>query len=326
MTNVNEPTLTRKTKHLVIGPGAIGLSLGSYLATCVPNDNILILGRETRTRQLIISLVGDRSSTSPPLTYERLYDLKSIPNGSYLWVCVKAYNLDALLNFLTDKLNSTHTLMLCMNGLGMAMQASLFIKRTVPTIRSLFSYGALKEADTTIRVSGVPRVLLAGYAEQSETLLIIESLLTQSGFSTEISKNIATAEWEKAMMNIVVNSLATLAGRENGILLSDPDIHAQAKELLTEIRSVAQAEGFDTSHMSDNRFFQKLENFRDNKNSTLIDVEHGRETELPYLLGRFLQIANNYGLSTPVAQSIADQVDLLLLPDKNSRFLDITET
>ncbi len=218
---------------------------------------------------------------------------------------MKAYDLDTTLEILTDKLTYSHTLILAMNGLGIAMQASLAVKRTIPTVRALFSYGARRTSEHSVCLSGEPQALLATYPDFNQHLSSIEYSLQKSGFQTSRAKDIATAEWQKAITNIVVNGLATLARKNNSVLLTDDVFQQQAKQLFLEAKTVAAAEGFLFPELTIERFLIALENHRDNRNSTLIDIEQKKQTELPYILGRFLEIARTYDVKTPVAEKLA---------------------
>ncbi len=264
-----------KEKIAIVGAGA----LGSYLAdTLSKRAEILLLGRN-------------------------LAELSSF-KAKFIFICVKAHHLDDLMKTLTPHLSNSSILVLCCNGLGMYFQLATALKVKCPILRLLPNIGLRKLSDGKIIVSGEPLSYLASTAQDKSDRDGLEAILRESGWRLQVEKDIATAEWKKALTNIIVNSLASICDAPNGIILDSLELKELAGKVLAEIRAVALADGFDLSSPTDKDIFAGIKNHAQNICSTLVDLRAGKKTEIDCILGRFLRLARDYGIATPISETL----------------------
>lgn len=261
---------------IVAGAGALGRGLAEHLCR-LGEYSVVLRGR------------ADHPAT--------------IPTNSSLWICTKAFDVVPLIKSLGGQIANLHSVVLLSNGLGLYMEAAEAIGRSVPIVRALCSTGFELDSTSQVRQNGVLRFSLAGTDEHQRTTEWAYSLLLQLGAEVTQEKNIALAEWRKAMINIVVNTLSTLADAPNGVILDNADIFQRAVALLAEVRQVAAAEGFDISKPTNEEFFTGMRNYAQNVNASLAALRRGKKTEVEYLLGRMLRIADAYAVPCPVAQA-----------------------
>jgi 2-dehydropantoate 2-reductase len=263
-----------------------------------------------------IILTGDVTfDASPELL--RLEDISTSEDTAY-WICVKAYDL-SILRQLKQLISKDSILILCSNGLNVFMDASDIIRRDFPLLRCLFSYGALKTDLDTIKISGQPRASLASLKGQEPICVQLASLLNDIGFEVVTHKDIATAEWHKAFINLLVNSLCCISNQPNKAVYESPGLRYLAKQFFEEIQAVTACEGFNFSELRFDQLLNSLRPFGENINNSLVDLRAGRKTDLDFLIGRFVRIAQEYDLEIPTAKSLQK---LLKTIENNKLFLE----
>ena len=284
-------------KCAIIGAGAVGLYFAELLAK---SFEVRIIAKSSQLEQWgrkEFKLAGKK------VPLQSLDAFSPAREGEIIWLCVKAYDLDGLVAKLKPQLNQNTPLVLLSNGLGIYFQVATDLGKLVPILRMLPTFG-LKLNDFKVECFGTPAALFA-YAEQDSALAqALHSKLSQLGLALTLEKNIATAEWRKALVNLVVNTLATCLDRENGSVIETPDLEQIAAQMLDEARQVAKADGFDLSSPSNDQIFANIRQHAANINSNLIDLRNRRKSDMEYLMGRFITLAQSYGVPIPCCQAV----------------------
>jgi 2-dehydropantoate 2-reductase len=86
-----------------------------------------------------------------------------------------------------------------------------------------------------------------------------------------------------------------------GVIVRDPDLFTMLKEAVAEAVAVANAKGIPLGrNMVEDvaRAYQALPPHT--KASMLVDLEHGRRLELPWLSGAVVRIGRETGVPTPI--------------------------
>jgi 2-dehydropantoate 2-reductase len=302
-----------RTNICIVGAGAVGLTLAVKLAR---SHAVWLLARPYQLESLGGSPYRLEGAEELVLPSDRIRvvtvrELEGLPRDLSYWICVKAYDLDEALADIAPRLNRATPVVLLSNGLGIFFQASLLVGRKAPLMRLCPSFGARKLAPTEValagRLSGTFAALEQDLACADPVLQIARGIFDQ----ITLERSIAAAEWNKALVNLVVNPICSIVNAENGALLRNPHLKRLASAALEEIRAVARADGFDLSQTTDEIFLAGLERHASNINSTLCDLRAGKKTELDYLLGRFLRLAADHGVEIPVCQSLYSLVKFL---------------
>ncbi len=237
--------------------------------------------------------------------------LKEVGANSSIWLCVKGYDVESVLQGIRNHLNPSHDLFLISNGLGIYDRA-VSICPTLKFYRLLLNFGVSLDKQGRVSQHGEARVLLAGAAHLQLELSTWAEELGRYGFLVELCESVKHCEWRKLMVNLLVNTLATLANAPNKILIEDPGVHQRALHLLQEIRNVARAQGINLDSWSNDYIFQSIKDHGENFNSTLCDLRNGKRTELPFMLDAFIERAQIAGIESPLASALKQQLDLLM--------------
>ncbi len=277
----------------IIGAGAVGLGLAAHLSKIVP---VTVVARSNKLEQL------KRSDPPPGVSYVGSLSALPLQVGS-LWVCTKAFAAPDALKAAEFLFSPTCPVVVLSNGLGVYQECAELIARRAPIVRALVSTGFVETYDAVVQ-TGQLKVALAASSEYESSLRTVESILLAAGAVVTIESNVATAEWRKALLNVVTNPICTLVRSSNKALIEDSDLSQLAVQILGEARSVALKEGFSFPDLTNEYIFSLVKSVGDNRNSQLIDLERGRKSEIDYVLGRIIRIAKSYDLPVPRCETL----------------------
>lgn len=295
-----------KKQICIIGGGALGIGLAGIVSARYPVTLCTKPAQIDVLRRQQITLSGDleRSVVSDAVTICALSDLCAAPEGRIFFVAVKANALDGVLESLQPHIDEQSVVVLLQNGLDIFFQATQIIDHSVPIIRLLVNFGLLKIGSASVAISGLPDFTIACLPRDADIAAEIITFFEELEVFIFKEVDIASAEWRKAVINLIVNPICTIMGAANGVILEKVELQELAADVLSEIKAVATADGFDLSDIEIDSLLRSVSRYRNNINSTLVDRREGRVGEIDYLLGRFLRRAASYNVATPCMQTL----------------------
>lgn len=288
---------------LIVGAGGIGLLLAHLLAD-EHEAHLLSRGQTLHRLQTEGFVVFDGGQILPrkvpALGWQEWRD------DGRRWrviLAVKAGDLDPVLAELAPHAGSIDCLVLAQNGLGILEVAAAVLPGT-PMIRIACYTGVQREAPTIIRIHGRGAFRVAASGKGREHLGWIRAALEPVGFPVQVVGSPHRMEWEKAMLNLVLNGICTLVAAKNGVLIDSAELHALADQVLDECLAVSRARGVTVKKTMKEDVFAAAEKVRDNANSTLQDLLARRGTELPYLHGKVIEWAAAADVPCPATTTL----------------------
>lgn len=285
-------------KITIIGSGPIALTIAAlslqHIETTIVTKSKIIMPIAV-SGSVTASIDNNRVSS---IMFENFGEHKEGP----ILLGVKSYDLQNTLKSISSSLNSKTPIILIQNGLSIFLDATEIIGRKIPYVRALLYFGARKDSETSIIVEGKPKAVLAAPDYAEKTLGEIASLFTLIGFDISLHSNVAHAEWEKALVSLSVVPVATVRNESNDIVLREQEAKKEALMLLSEARAIAASEGFIEMPFSDEEILSSVAEYGKNRNSLLLDIERGKNTELEVTLGRALRIAEGNKVNVPTLQ------------------------
>ncbi|HEY0137082.1 MAG TPA: 2-dehydropantoate 2-reductase [Nannocystis sp.] len=288
----------------IVGAGAVGLHLAARLSAITP---VTVVARGPRAARLAregFDLAGaEQGHFALPVV-----DIADpLPASAELLIAVKSTQLRETLHQLRP--GPQHTLGLCQTGLGVAAMARA-LAPTAARVRLGCWIAAGLATPTTVRVAGIYQVELA--ADDPEALRTRDRwqrLLASAGYPVRVVSSVAACEWRKALLNLAVNGLCATLGERTGAVVDSPPLHALAREILQEARSVAAAEGVRLTDEDIERVFTSATNLRNDRSTMLQDVTRGEATEMQFLNLAVARLAVKHGLFAPVNAVVARLVE-----------------
>lgn len=283
------------SKVLILGGGAIGRSV-----TCLFSSKFnctLITNSDCQSPH---TLLGEKDSKICSFDISKLlpYDPESY---KLILIASKTYQLEKAYRSLNEWSNKSQTIIFLQNGLGIydetEKQNFLFKK----ILRGILYYGASISTQSVTNIVGIPKITLAP-CEPNENN--ITDFFTYSGFQVSLHSNPKEIEWQKALVSLSLVLVSASRNETNDIVLRDPLAKGECLKLLSETREIALSEGINLSSITDDAIFESVKNYGKNRNALLVDLEKGRQTELPWTLDRAIQIAAKNGIDAQNLKSI----------------------
>ncbi len=289
---VNEPVL-------VVGPGAVGLSLTAGLRRA--DLPVAILGRDAAAERRLArsgftaTALDGRSETITGLASARA--LKSPARAAFF--CVKSGDARRAAAAARRLIGAQTAVVALQNGIG---HEKVFRRAFGPkrTVIGVCYFAADRASQGELKLNGGTDILLARHKGNDAALEAARALLTTAGFRVHLKDSEEGMLWTKAAFNAAVNPLGAACAVESGRLESDPALREVALAALGEATAAAAASGhrLDYTDMAD-KLMLSCRNAPRQRNSMLQDLAAGRRTEARAILGPLLLAAKRRRVPTP---------------------------
>jgi 2-dehydropantoate 2-reductase len=138
----------------------------------------------------------------------------------------------------------------------------------------------------------------------------IAAALTAAGLPTHPSASIMREKWSKLLVNIAFAGTSGMTGLTLGEVIEDVDLSAIAASAMDEATDVARATGIELNPQGRRAVFDSIMRGpgRNNKASVLADLSAGRKTEVDYIYGTAIQLADRYGIPVPTLKFLSAMI------------------
>lgn len=286
----------------VLGAGAIGCLFAQALHR---SGSRVTLVMRRGTHQRYIPVVVERGEQR---CEDRLPVITADEHASitHLLVTTKAYAVREAVAGVAHLLADNCVVLLLVNGLGLAEQLAADWPR-------LDIYcGTTTEGAYTL---GAQHIRHAG---RGQTRIGKEGLSTPAPWFEQWTRaidscvwdaHIASALWSKLAVNCIINPLTAVHGCRNGELGQRQDLAAQVALLCDEVADISRAAGFgDIAQQLPSTVAAVIAGTADNRSSMLQDMECGRRTEIDYITGYLLQVADRLGIAAPHNRALLEEI------------------
>lgn len=266
----------------VIGAGALGLLIGSYLAE--EHDVTLYVKRESQKNSIEKNGV-ERWKQSRFIQKDNIAvaHINQLKMADCYIVCVKQPDVVTVIEAL-QKMDKQSMIIFVQNGMG---HLQLLDCLPFPLLVGSVEHGAKKISDYQVDHLGEGKIKLAPYSAPKQDAREIVSQLSTDVFPVEYAENWENLLKNKLIINAVINPLTALFNAPNGVIITNVHINAIAKNLCNETAAVL---GFDPSlawnHVTD--IAKKTEN---NTSSMRADINEHRQSEIEAITGYIIQQA-----------------------------------
>lgn len=146
--------------------------------------------------------------------------------------------------------------------------------------------------------------LSGGCSERADA---IARELTAAGLETHASPNIRQEIWKKLLGNISMSALSGLTDLTAAELMALPELKAISLAAMDEALSVGQAVGMELDRDAVLRGMELISQpggTGDNKSSLCVDLLNRRRTEVDFIYGSVIELAESQGLATPTLKTL----------------------
>lgn len=230
----------------IIGIGGVGGYFGGLLADKYSTlSNIEIIFITKPNAKAILKAKGLKLITSEydKNIFADVYatDDLNIPPLNVLLCAVKSYNLEESLTVLKSGLTSNTILMPLQNGIDAKARIEMILPNN-PVIEACVYIVAQLTEPGIVKVNGAMRKLYFGNNMiPMATLQILEKIMLAAGIDCYIATDITLRLWRKFIFVSSIASITTYLNLPIGKILEVEEYKNMLKDLIIEIKNVAQA-------------------------------------------------------------------------------------
>ena len=283
----------------VLGAGSVGSLFAAYLHRA--GAGVTLLPRQSADQ-------GKRIIDNGPARGQYTFDRSAHGDQQpieLLLVTTKAYDVTEALLSVKRRLQPDCAIVLLVNGMGLQAELAavdlpgkLYVATTTE--------GAYREDDIRLTHAGTGATRVGRQGEASPAWFgLWQAAISNCQWDTDIE----SALWLKLAINCAINPLTALHNCYNGELGEVPALRGQVSALCAEIATVAQAAGYDQLASNlEAQVFEVIRGTANNRSSMLQDLRAGRRTEIDYLTGYLVRLADELNVPVPMNLKILTEV------------------
>ncbi len=297
-----EPKLSQSPSIAIVGAGALGGYFGVRLALAGYSVRFLMRSDLAAVRYggLRLELAdGTVHKLSKPMAFGSTI---AIGHADLVIIALKTTQNACLVETLPPLLHERTVLLTLQNGLGnVELLRKAFPKN--PVLAGLCQIGVNRVAPGVIRsfVPGGGFVQLGAHDPDDASLLDpVATMLERANIRAKVMPSLGEAIWRKLMWNVPFNGLAIVAGgTPTDHLVNTPALRAYARDLMEELRLVANKLGFPIEESYVDKLLEFTDRLGPYRPSSLLDFLQGRELELDSIFGEPLRQGEAAGVPMP---------------------------
>jgi 2-dehydropantoate 2-reductase len=300
--------VTGAAKILILGAGAVGLSLAAKLSGVC---EVLAVTREPYARAVTsegLILTGAWGSgtfwfpCSATVPEDSVFD--------YILITSKSHDTDTICRQYASTLHNRPVVSL-QNGLG---NEQLIAHYTDRVIGGVVLTGFVRTGVREINVTANAGPLQIGLFPEGvdDNLCRLAVLMEKAGIPAEATDRIQGHIWSKNLINCCLNPLSALMEVPYG-LLREPEAWGIIDQITREIFTLAEREGIILPWGNPECYLAYLHGtlipmMAKHRSSMLQDFQHGHATEIDYLNGAIVTCAHRHNMPAPVNACLSDLI------------------
>lgn len=270
---------------IILGAGAVGSVLGAILSS---NYKVTLAGNKSHIAAINQKGLYLKGLFNRKFSIKAVTKIKKIGPKTLVIITTKAYDLIPALKSIKPLLRKDTLIAYLQNGLGLEDEAKKIIKKNI--FRGVALIGATFLKPGEVIYNSPCRIIL-------ETNPKLRQFLKDSKLEIKYVKNIMSSVWQKAMVNCVLNSLTALYQVSNGGLLKHKNM---VKAVSKECIQIAKKSGVHIRQDTEKNIFAVIRRTKDNKSSMYQDILKGKKTEIDYLNGAIVRLAEKHKIKAPI--------------------------
>jgi 2-dehydropantoate 2-reductase len=308
-------------KIRLIGSGSLGMLFAGRFAGIGAADIELIARSKEQAREIaghglqVIQQDGEALLTWPRSAWMDTDLEESSPDWIFLMVKQQHITEPLALRVAKQLELAPRARLICFqNGIGHTELLSRYIPKK-RIYMAITTEGAKRTSPNTVEHTGTGVTWVGSAFEQTnEPAIEVQDednrlapfidFMNQAGFKTYASKSMGIIQWNKLLINAVINPLTAILRIPNGELLMNPYAFGLMKSLYAEGRQIALAKGTAVADDLWDQILMVCRNTARNHSSMLQDIMAGRRTEVDRINGSLVAYADELGLEVPVQKCI----------------------
>jgi len=291
----------------IIGAGSLGLLFAGKLS--LAGANVTLYPRtEQQSEQLkehgitIISGPENTEQRTHAVTiqaWDQITAPSKVEEGDWILITVKQKHIDDLFIQRLALLAGQQGYICCyQNGVGHIERIEHAIDASQVYV-AITTEAARRDTNSIVTHTGNGNTQIGhmrGSLDEENLENSLIKWLNRAGFSSQVSKTIDMDVYRKLMINAIINPLTAIMRIQNGELLDKPERLQWMKWLYEEIEAVYQAKDIQVGSAMWDQVKHVCAATAANTSSMLKDVLAGSETEIEWINGSILRLAESTGV------------------------------
>jgi 2-dehydropantoate 2-reductase len=292
---------------VVFGAGAIGSLFGALLAK---QNNVTLVGRAAHTAQIKqhgLIIEGKTRLSTSIAAVESIDDI-SVPPDLIL-LTVKSYDTETASRQLRPLLKGQTLVLSLQNGLTNLEKIKHHLGKE-HLLAGVTTHGAFFTKPGLITHTGKGNTILGELdGHPSNRLEALVSLFNRAGIQTQMSTEINTEIWKKAIVNSSINPITAFLKCKNGYLLENPILEKTVESICSESCRIASTEHVLVSPLEMMEITKEvIHDTAENYSSMLQSIQQGKRTEIDSINGELLRIGMKNKTNTSLNRILVELI------------------
>jgi 2-dehydropantoate 2-reductase len=300
----------------IIGSGGVGGYFGGRLAAAGQDVTFVARGAH------LAAMRGAGLRIESPLGNLHLPrvnatdDPAGVGPADAVFFAVKLYDTDNALGLLPPLLGSDTVVISFQNGVESVDMLSAAVDRRNLAGGTTYVQASIA-APGVIRHIALDRIIFGELdGRRSPRLERLLDACRDAGVSPTLSEQIHVDIWSKFVHLSAMSGVTAVTRCPVGPVRDDPDLFALWQAAVVESMAVARGRGIDLPRNYPDELMALVQQLpADSRSSMLVDLEHRRRLELPWLSGAVVRMGKALDIDTPVHRFITT----VLMPHVNGR-------
>lgn len=310
-------------KILICGAGAVGLELSAGLIKSGAKVDIFSRPRNAailkRNGLKIIGLLGDHFIEPEKLSLVDDPARISSKNYEHIFICAKSFDTKALMETVlknaTEYTKKNANFIMCHNGWGTQYDALeiLHDKSRIFNSRNLTGSERLSEDCVRINVHGGDFLIGSVFGKGIGSLAGLADSFSDSIVGVSFQDNAEKEVLAKLLYSCAMNPTSALVKLTFGDTGRNEHVRPVISDIIHEAFVAFEKEGLTTFWDDAKSYLRDLHEtilpvLGNHKSTMDQDVSEGRRTEIDYINGAIVKIAEKHGLDVPVNRTLVQLV------------------
>ncbi|MDD5686255.1 MAG: 2-dehydropantoate 2-reductase [Elusimicrobia bacterium] len=296
---------------VIVGAGAMGTLFAGFLAK--GGNNVTVLARDKKKEIILkkkgIKITGLSKFFISPAKVRITSLPDSVSSQDLIIIFVKSYDTSSVIPSIRKMMGKNTVVLTLQNGLRNYENISKYITKN-RIIRGVTLESAIFVKYGEVIHTGKGDTII----DKNDNILSkrICNIFNHCGIKTSLSKSIDSVIWSKLILNCAINPVAAVTGVKNGEIAKNKNYKEVAVESGKEVMKVAKVLGIKILFSKISEKIEKVcSSTSRNINSMLADVVASHKTEIDYLNGAVVDIANKIKVEVPVNKALLKMVKKL---------------
>ncbi|WP_103881603.1 2-dehydropantoate 2-reductase [Vibrio hangzhouensis] len=282
----------------ILGPGAVGTLYAYKLHQA--GHNVSVWGR-TATDTVTISI--DQSPEVALANRSRC----ALKQCDLLIVTLKAWQVEQALTPLLSELDSDTILLFLHNGLGTVDRLARLLEAH-PVLLGTTTHGALKQSAINVKHTGLGQTLIGGWNDKGRQCKFVAEVMNHAFAPVKWHPEVEVALWTKLVINCAINPLTAIHQCQNGQLAAS-QFSQTIYSVIDEAVDCANVVGISLNREAlHTTVYDVITATAQNYSSMHQDIYNKRQSEIDFISGYLVSIAEHHGIAIPTNLALYNQI------------------